>query len=429
MVDTLIAPGLLANILERPGSALSASQTPSTLFPLSRVADGRPSQMFIFPVVAADDFVQVDTSQVLNGDLEDWDAGEPVDFTTVLSGTGAVTEETTAGKVFGGTGSGARLTNGASGNVEVYQDIVVLAGEPIQVHARGLTDDAAEPATLEVQNLQTGNYLTSGGAWQVAAADVLSITATSLTLAEVEANVEAFVVTRAHSVTLRLRMHMDGAAATKEHNWDDVLILPGVNFASVHGHNLDPKIVAELHSDDAADFSGLTDHGDFTIAVPTFFMKLPALVYTRYWRFVFTGTQSTATGSTELGLLFLTNVTTLQRSPRHAGLVLAEELSQEEAATRLSGEQWRTKYAKFRRRFAELKFRQTQGMQIQFRDEILKRTNDGVDPMILVIRADRSTDCFHGRRPAGRANFIIEGGEVDETELLFHESGWGVVTD
>ena len=49
--------------------------------------------------------------------------------------------------------------------------------------------------------------------------------------------------------------------------------------------------------------------------------------------------------------------------------------------------------------------------------------------MILVIRADRSTDCFHGRRPAGRANFIIEGGEVDETELLFHESGWGVVTD
>jgi hypothetical protein len=428
VVDSLIAPGLLANILERPNTVLSASQAPSTLHPLSRVADGRPSQMFIYPAIATDDYVQADINQIPNGDLDDFTAGVPDDFTVVLSGTGGTAEETSSPLVFSGTA--LRMTNGASGNTEVYADIVVLSGEPFQIRGRGATDDAAEPATLEVRNLQTGNYLTSGGAWQASQADVISLANTAtLALGSVSATVEPFSVTRSHTVTLRVRLHMDGIAANKQHNWDDVLYLPGVLFASVHGHNLDPKITPELHSDDELTFTAPTDHGDFAVEVPTFYRKLGALVYDRFWRFAWTGTQSTETGSTALGLLWLGNVTALLRTPTNTGLNVAEELPQEEAETRLSGEQWRTKYAKFRRRFVSLKFRHTQTMQTQFRDEILKRTNDGVDPILLVVRDDRPTLCVHGRRPAGRHDFVVEGGEVDNTELIVHESGWGVLTD
>lgn len=430
MTNTWVAPGLLANILERPGTTLSASQTSLALYPISRIADGRPSQMYLFATAAADDYVQADISQLLNGDLEDWTSGAPDSFTVAVSGTGAVTEETTGAKVVGGAGSGAKLANGASGTAESYQDLEVLSGEPIQFRASGLTSNADSPAEIECQNLQTGLYLNTSGTWQAGQTNCLETTSTSLVQVSNTFAVESFLTTRSHSVTLRFRMHMDAAAASREHNWDGLEVIPGVNLASVHGHNLDAKITAELHSDDASDFSGVTDHGDFTVDVPTFYLKLATTQYYRYWRpLVMTGTQSSVTGPAELGLLFLGNATALLRSPSHSGLSVAELISQEEAATRLSREQWRVKYTKFRQRFASLRFKQTDTMQVQFRDEILKRTNDGVDPMVLIIRDDRTHLCFHGRRPAGRANFVVEGGEVSETELIFEESAWGVVTE
>ncbi len=75
-----------ANILERPATILTASQTPSALFPLSRLHDGRPSQLFIFPSRLEDEWLQVDINQYLNGGFEKWTNSEPNDHTVALTG-------------------------------------------------------------------------------------------------------------------------------------------------------------------------------------------------------------------------------------------------------------------------------------------------------------------------------------------------------
>lgn len=425
---TLILPGLdFANILSRPNTTLSASQTPSTLFPITRIADGRPSQLFIFPAIAANDYIQADINQVLNAEFETWTLSTtPDNWTAAITNDGTVTEHTGVHVV---TGSGLQLDNGATGTAQVLQDITMVSGESFRLDLFARTDVGTDPAEIEIQNLETGNYLNSSGSWQSAQVNVRTQAATSLTQSTDTATVETFGVTRRHLVTLRLRLHMDAAAANTTHNYDNVLIYPAADFASIHGHNIDPSVTVELHSDDNAAFSSPADHGDFTVDSPTFYLSLSAVVHDRFWRVPqLTGTNSTPTGAIELGESVLGQATSLLRTQRNTGLEVAEEIPQTELATRVSGEQWRSKHSKFRQRVVRLSFRHTQALQTQFRDEILKRTNDGVDAMIVVIRDDRTDLCIHGRKPRGMT-FTTEGGEVDGTEFTIVESPFGIVTD
>ncbi len=419
------------NILERPNTVLSASQTPSNLFPLSRAADGQPDQVFIFPAVAANDYIQADINQILNESFETWTLSTtPDQWTSAITNDGTVSEHTGSHVNLGG--SGLQLTNGATGTAESYQDIVVMAGEEMQINAWFRTDDAAENGELEIRNLQTGNYLDNGGAWMASQTNALEPVTTVLTLTNLSFTVESFAICRSHLVTLRVRVHMDNTAASKTHNYDDVVLFPSVNFASIHGHNIDPRVTVELHSDFAdAAFGSLVDHGDFTVSVPTFFLKIATLQKNRYWRVPqFTGTQSTVTGALEVGLCFLGQVISLLGAPSQPGLEIAEILPQERAESRLSRKQWRLRHAKHEQRLIQLQFELlTDARETEFRDEVLKRTEYGVQPMVMVIRSDEADKCIHGRRPPGEATFTIVGGEVSETSLLILESAFGIVTD
>lgn len=437
MADTLVLPGIYANILSRPNTTLSASQTPSSLYPISRIANGRPSQVFIFPAVAADDYVQADINQVPNGTFEDgFTSGVPDGWTDDSSGTGAVAEETSSALIADGSGSGLQLTNGASGFGAAYVDVQFISGESVTLDTFAATDDGSEPATLEIQNLETGNYLTSGGVWQASQADVRTEAGTSLTQATLEFTLEAFSVTRRHLTTLRIRPHMDGVSSGgTQHNWDNILIYPGVTFASLHGHNLDPKVVPSLEHDKVSTFDStdLTDEGDFTVDEgPVAYISLASTVYDRFWRVPqFTGTQSTATGSIEIGEAVLGQATTLSRNPAHSGFDVAYEIPQEELASRVSGEQWRIKHSKYRQRVVGVSFRHRLTHQTQFLNELIDRTNDGVDPVVVYSeRSPLQSDlCVYGRKPAGATSFTTEGGEVDQTEITIVESPFGVVTD
>lgn len=423
LAKTLILPGLQANILERPATILTASQTPSALFPLSRLVDGRPSQEFIFPALLADEFIQADINQVLNGLLDLWDAGLPKDWVVILTGTGIITQETIS---FFVSGSGARLTNLAAGNVVMQQDVVALAGEPWRLDLHARTSSAGSPNEIEVQNLTTAKFLDPAGAWVALQDNVLEPTATALTQQTFDFTVEPFSITRRHFVKLRLRLHMDAAAASVQHNYDNVLMYPGANLASVHGHNIDPRVVAELRSSSDG-FAGNNDlEATFQVEDPTFYASLAATVFKRFWRIPKTvGINSADSGSLELGEAVLGNAVTLLGSPRQQGIEIAEFLPQEAVETRLTGEQWRMKQGKHQQRTVRLQFNLNSTKQAQLKDEFLRRTNDGVDQVVVVVDSTKPDSAVHGRKPAGETRFQKSGPFKESFEILIQESPFG----
>lgn len=250
MALPLLLRGEKLSLLERDATVLTASQTPDALYPLSRLADARPSQLFIFPSRLDDDYFQADIDQYLNGSFEDWTSGEPNDHTVNVTGTGAVTEETTSPIQEGG--SSMEMTNGASGTVEVLQNVEVLAGESCELRYAAQTSNVDSPATLEVFNPYTGKWLTTTGAWSKQRQNAVESVLTSMDEATLSFVVEGFSLVREHLVSLEVRYHMDGASASRTHHWDAVHIVPAVNFTSIHAHNLSAGLAPVLSSSDTA---------------------------------------------------------------------------------------------------------------------------------------------------------------------------------
>lgn len=242
----LLLRGKYLSHTERPATILSASQTPDPLFPLSRLGDGRPSQLFMFPSRLEDDWWQADINQYLNGGFENWTAGEPNDHTVNLTGTATIVEETVS-PIFEG-GSSMELNNGASGTIEVLQSIEALAGEVIEFRYVAQTSNADSPATLEIFNPYTRKWLTTAGAWSSKRQNAIEEAGTAFpsVLDVLTFTVEPFSTIRNHIVELEVRYHMDGATATRTHHWDAVEWVPETNFTSIHAHNLSPNIVPRL---------------------------------------------------------------------------------------------------------------------------------------------------------------------------------------
>ena len=162
MALPLLLRGEKLSLLERSGTVVEASQTPNALYPITNLHDTRPSQLFIFPTKAEDDYFQANVDQYLNGDFELWTGGLPNNHTVNVTGTGAVTEETTSPVI---SGSSMEMANGSSGTVEVLQSIEVLAGDSVELRYASQTSSAASPVTMEIKNPYTGKWLTTAGLW------------------------------------------------------------------------------------------------------------------------------------------------------------------------------------------------------------------------------------------------------------------------
>lgn len=257
MALPLLLRGNKLSLTERAASAgLSASQTPSALFPLSRLGDARPSQLFIFPLRLEDEYWHLDTDQyrddggLVVGGFENWTDGIPNGHTVNVTGNATVTEETTS-PIFSG-GSSMQLSNG-TGTLEVLKSVEVLAGEQVELRYATETSVGSSPATLEIFNPYTGKWLTSSGAWSSRRQDAVSDAATTMpsTLSTLTFMVEVFSAVRNHTVSLELRYHMDQAAASQTHHWDAVRWIPAVDFVSIHAHNMSAGIEPRLVSSDA----------------------------------------------------------------------------------------------------------------------------------------------------------------------------------
>lgn len=280
---------------------VTVSPAEASVAPKAGLYDSDPSTPHIAGSIAADSYMRVQTNLVTNGGFE---TSTLSGWTSENSGAGvAPAEETGGGNYRSGSKSVYLSTGfGASPVSRVYQDITANAGESIKVSAWVKTSSTNHAGAVYLLNLKTGKYYNgSTNAWTASPAAIGSSTATSFTEITETLTVEDFDTCRADTVTLRLSLELIASGVFSGGVYfDDVLVVPGVNFASIHGHNYGPVSPLVQSSDDA---SSWTTRGTMTIQRPAFYKVLDATYYHEYWQIKLSGTNHDApyTGEAVLG--------------------------------------------------------------------------------------------------------------------------------
>lgn len=307
-VDVLVLPRSEdANILARANVAILCSQTPKSIYPLSRLVDDRPSQRFIFPTALDDDWIQFQVQEVPNGTLDSWGGtpNRPDSFTVTETGAGTVTEET----VTVISGSALNLSSGGAApanNAQAAIVVPIVSDSKYELRASMRTSNAADPATLEVFNPNTGKYLTPGGTWSKTKQNVFEETSTASYVENVlQFETEGFDETRRHSMGLRIRAHMDGVSASRTYLFENIFLIPAFNFASVHSHNIEERIIPRISVSDS-DVSALMVDSLVNFPGNVHLVRsseLPGLIDSRRGTVSFWIRAGSGTDGTELGIL------------------------------------------------------------------------------------------------------------------------------
>lgn len=299
MSSFLYLAGSRFNLYKR--GTVSVSPTAATGYGASFLYDDDPSSPHIAGSVAADSYMRVDVLPFRSGGLQ----VSSFEFSTLLGwtsgslGTGTSAETTTAGEFRTGT-KALKLTGTDSSNYgSRYFDLTVNSGEYRQATVY-MRSSASGTGKLFLRNLKTGNYY-NGSAWASTRASAASSTSTTA-FASVPATVvtyqmESFEACRADTVTLRWELVCDSGSFC----FDDCLDVPGVNFASIHGHNYGAVIPEVRYS--TGDF--ITDDtlaATMTVKRPAFYSTF-TMTYARYWQIKLSGTNFEApyTGEAVLG--------------------------------------------------------------------------------------------------------------------------------
>lgn len=150
----------------------------------------------------------------LNDTYEDgFDTGwtsAPDSWNSGFGGDGTITNDTST---YQAGGHAVRMEVTTTGTVSLDQDFLMAAGAEatLSLYARATFTSAG---FVTVQNLDTGNYLTSAGAWQVASADVFEVDAGgSFVLETITFDMESAAEIGASSTTLRVILRQDDVTA------------------------------------------------------------------------------------------------------------------------------------------------------------------------------------------------------------------------
>jgi hypothetical protein len=235
--------------------------------------------------------------------------------------------------------------------------ITVRAGERRCVTGTG-------SSTVTIRNLATGRYLTSAGAWQAGAANVLAAAGT------VQYQVESFTVCQAATVSLQIVLSGGGSTVA---DW------PACNAIAVWGHNLDPGLTVEMRSS-TDNFSG-SNVLEVTGAIqqPSFLLLDAAPSYNRYLRLALTGTNQATPWYAEVIPCYLeTAVTTLG---------LDHEVTYDWAQIRSEGPYGETvvySQSTWPRRIGKWRFNMDVAKERETREEIIFRCQGGAYPLLFV---------------------------------------------
>jgi hypothetical protein len=287
--------GELLNFLEL-ARAVTPSPALDTNFPAGRLYDGYADAVAAFGSNGADPKVTVDLAMVGadgidNGNLDTWAAGAPAGWTVATSGSGAVTETTTAGEMR--SGSAAKLKKG-SGGASITKRYRVRAGQRLNLSV-WLRVAASGIAKAQFYNPVTKRYLTSGAAWQAAQAYFATEAGTSYAEKTLSFQVEDLATCGDPITLLELLVRDDGAGGASDYAFvDDAFLWPSWNAVVVAGHNIEPGMAPTARSSTDG-FSGVdTGEAVLTPGQPSFYGYLASPSARRYVRLAMAGTQASA---------------------------------------------------------------------------------------------------------------------------------------
>lgn len=310
MASVLYGTGQRLNLLERSTVTVTLGAADS-LFGAENLYDGRPSKPFRFSTKLAEESITLDTNAVLNPGLESWSSG-PTSWTATA---GVVIEETifhsgvAAAKLDGTTGGGTVQT--------MYQDIVARAGETrhIKCWLRG-GGGGGQEVLVYVQNLTTGRYLDTNGAWTPTLTNTFTRTTASYGESTRTYVVESYTRCDEDLVTLRITV---GVNAGYVGYADDITDCPGSNLLALFGMAVEDRCtVAWTTSDDNSSYgdsasAGSSADGWGADQRPNIYIKRASVTAKRYQRVTFLSVSAT-TLSREVGEMVMCEVATAARN-------------------------------------------------------------------------------------------------------------------
>jgi hypothetical protein len=317
-MSCLIQAGQNFNLFANSLYTVTPSPAADTLFPIARLYDAVPGNIFRFGSLTASPTVTVDFTDGMGGfgGLNAWTGGTPDGFTETTSGGGTVTQDN-VNKQEGA--SSALFTPGAGGSCTLYRDVTVRSGFYYKLSAYGINNATGILAiNVYIQNLTTGRYWNGGAAtsWSsVQAAGIIMAQDLVWTQASGTFQVEGYGACRAETVTLRITF--SASSSTETCNLDLIEFYPAVDFISIHGHNIDDLIEVTLQSSTDGFSSVVTTEATLTQRVGAFYGVLAARVYRRYWRLRFLGTNTSASGAIYLGEAVLSQAFALSKAPAY----------------------------------------------------------------------------------------------------------------
>jgi hypothetical protein len=368
--------GALLNFLEG-AAAVTPSATADTRFPITRLYDNLSSLIFAFGTLTTDPYVTVDLDRLgATGGFESFTGGgtgTPVGWTEADTGTGSVIQETS--NTHSGS-SAVALAGGASGVGLIYKDFTARAGQRFMLDV-WLRGNGTQTAKCRVQNLTTGKYLTSGGAWQTASAEAASRTTASYAQTQLAFTVENWTLCQASTVTIRVSVLCTENGTVYA---DDVCVYPTLNIVSVHGHNIAPLNTVELHSSTDAFSSNDVTEATLTPLQGRFYSYLSSPITKRYMRLKCVGTNPAIIYCAELLLSYIEQAT--------QGPEWGVEMRSVESQIRNESEAGDvTVHARepHERMLLKLAFvAKSEAAYKELRDEIVRRCRGGIYPMLII---------------------------------------------
>lgn len=265
MGTTRVLVGRYLNSITRvpsPSTSVFAAPAPmavDSLFPMSRLYDGFPSQPCRVSTATGGLEFQYDLQLIANGNFEAAFTGGLPGSTGWAKTAGATLTRSTNDVQ---EGSFSLMVAGTTANY-AYYDWTVLPGEWLKVVGQIHAGTAGQTAKVQIQNLHTGKFLNTDGTWSAYAGtaddNLASTTAEAWTAIDEEFQVESIeACAGAIEVTLRIYFYADTNGATGAPAYDAFALYPATDFVGVFGHNF------RAHYD--VDWQGSANGGQFVVA-------------------------------------------------------------------------------------------------------------------------------------------------------------------
>jgi len=277
----LVLAGEMMNALG--GATFASSPAAHVKFPFSELGDGDPGTIGKFGSLTAAPYVYGDLDLLRgSGGAENFSGGIEVGWTEVVTGTGAVTQE---GTLFH-SGIGAFRLAAGTGIASAYIDVDVRAGQKLLLKWWSRADGAGGEGLLRVRNLHTGSHLKEDAGWTTSPVDLFPQTGTVYVENSVTFTVESMADCQRAVVTLRIQILEENG--TKVSYFDDITLVPYVDFFSIHGHNIDMRSTLKVQGSDAPT-TGYVDLVAPTVRRKAFYSTFDEVAY-RYVRLLFAET-------------------------------------------------------------------------------------------------------------------------------------------